>query len=499
MKQRTIASLLAFCLIICLSPISISKSQSNQVSVPSDMILTNQETYSLGSGVVEFQIETNNSAGTSPVKSYISQIDLSKNVTILANYGSYYSSSDPDEWTISSWKRSRTSSQANRYIKATGGEVLVATNGDFYNMSNGKPKGALVINGTTYHDASGRPYFAILDDGSAVIRDAGTEITNDVAQAVGGSYMSIKDGQITPLAISANVTLTPCNAIGIRGDGSVITFMVDGRDDDVSVGYTLYDQARMLLSLGCVNALCLDCGGSSTFVSKHKDSSSLEIQNNPSDGKERSVSSTLMVVVTDELQTSAPTATKKPSSTSDNNSNDSTDKDDTSDKENIDNEDNTDSSKTNSNTTKKTQTKSTSSGTSKDSGSFSTSSFKDTTAITNAIYSNIKKFKYGKNLYRVTSRKNHTVAFCDTVRNSPKKIVIPSTIKYQGETYKVTSIDKKACANNTKLTKIKLGKYITTIRNKAFYNCTSLKKVTGRSQYKNMSFKKFYKKYVLGK
>ena len=505
--KKSCSLILVSALIFSLFQPNRASSESNLISVPSDMVLTDQKTYSLGSGVTEFHVETNNNTGTSPVKSYIAQIDLNKNVTILANYGKYYNSTDPDEWTITSWSRSRTSSQANRYIKATGGEVLVATNGDFYSMSNGKPKGALVINGITYHEASDRPYFAMLDDGTAVIRDAGSQITSDVIQAVGGSYMPVKDGQITPTATTGNVTLTPCNAIGIRGDGSVIIFMVDGRDDDVSVGYTLYDQARMLISLGCVNALCLDCGGSSTFVSKHKDSDSLEIQNNPSDGKERSVSSTLMIVATENLQPDTPVATSKPS----NDSNSSSDKDDTSDNKTDDTTNNktnnTTSNKTNSSTNNKnnssTNNKNNSSTNNKtnsstnSSATFTTSGFATTQSLSQVIFSSVKKFKYGKNLYRITSKKNKTVAFCDTVRNKPKSIVIPSTVKYQGVTYKVTAIDKKACANNTKLTKIKFGKYIKTIKNKAFYKCTSLKKVIGLKKFADISFRKFYKKYVL--
>jgi len=446
-------------------------SESNRINTPADIILTNQKTYTLSSGVTEFQIETNNTSGSSPVKSYIAQIDLSKNVTILANYGKYYNSTNPDEWTISSWTRSRTSSQANRYINATGGEVLIATNGDFYDTSSGKPNGALVINGTTYHSASDKPYFAMLNDGSAVIRDAGSRITNDVMQAIGGSYMSLKNGQITSLAMSANVTLTPCTAIGIRADGSVIIFMVDGRDDDVSVGYTLYDQARMLQSLGCVDALCLDCGGSSTFVSKHKDSDSLEIQNNPSDGKERPVSSTLMIVTTDILEEPSPEVTKTPAANKP-----------------ATNSPSSSANKNTNNTNKNALT-----------NVFHSSSVKDTAKIAQTINSSVKKFKYGKNLYRIISKKYKTVAFCGTVRNNPKSITIPATVKYQGNTYKVTTIDKKACMNNTKLKTIKLGKYITKIKNKALYKCTSLKKVYGLKHFSKITFKKFYKKYVLNK
>ncbi|MBE5928946.1 MAG: hypothetical protein E7267_06200 [Lachnospiraceae bacterium] len=482
--------------------------EGNLINVPSGIVLTDQKTYALGNGVTEFHVETNNAAGTAPVNSFIAQIDLTKNVTILANYNKYYNSTDPNKWTVSSWSRSRTSSQTKRYIEATGGNVLVATNGDFYNWNTGKPEGALVINGTTYHAASNRPYFAILDDGTPVIRDAGTPVTDDVMQAVGGSYMSIKDGQITPKAQGANVTLTPCNAIGIRGDGSVIIFMVDGRDDDVSVGYTLYDQARMLVSLGCVNALCLDCGGSSTFISKHKDSDSLEIRNNPSDGKERSVSSTLMIVATEKslitkpMPTIAPTHVPPTSSATDKNDSNKNDANKNESNKNETNKNETNKNDANKNDANKNDTNKNNTDSSvntSDKNNSSVSGNNTYQSILDALFSSstAKKFKYGKNLYRVTSKKNKTVAFCGTVYNNPKKAIIPAKVKYQGKKYRVTSIDKKACMNSTSLKKIKIGKNILKIKNKAFFGCTSLKKVVGLENLGTISFDDFYKKYVL--
>lgn len=55
---------------------------------------------------------------------------------------------------------------------------------------------------------------------------------------------------------------------------------------------------------------------------------------------------------------------------------------------------------------------------------------------------------------------------------------IPDTITYKGNRYKVTQIGSGACKGNTKLKKITVGKYVTTIGAKAFYGCKSLKKVT---------------------
>ena len=85
------------------------------------------------------------------MSSYAASVEMSSAVKIIANYGTYYNSTNADKWDINSWKRSRTTSQATRYTKARGNTVLVAINGDYFNMGNGKPSGALVINGVVYN------------------------------------------------------------------------------------------------------------------------------------------------------------------------------------------------------------------------------------------------------------------------------------------------------------------------------------------------------------
>lgn len=53
-----------------------------------------------------------------------------------------------------------------------------------------------------------------------------------------------------------------------------------------------------MLDAGCVVAVNLDGGGSTTFVAKEEGDDDLSVVNRPSDGYARSVSSSLMVVST---------------------------------------------------------------------------------------------------------------------------------------------------------------------------------------------------------
>jgi len=54
----------------------------------------------------------------------------------------------------------------------------------------------------------------------------------------------------------------------------------------------------MLIGKGCTTVLNLDGGGSSTYASKYEGSNDFLCRNTPSDGNERTVSSSLLVVST---------------------------------------------------------------------------------------------------------------------------------------------------------------------------------------------------------
>jgi hypothetical protein len=82
----------------------------------------------------------------------------------------------------------------------------------------------------------------------------------------------------------------PRTAIGWRADGHLILVTVDGRQPQKSVGMTIEELAKLMIELGCVEAMNLDGGGSTTMVIRNK------IANSPSDAAgERPVSDALLV------------------------------------------------------------------------------------------------------------------------------------------------------------------------------------------------------------
>ncbi len=112
---------------------------------------------------------------------YMTEIDLTKNVKLKVAYDGYYTMGSTKADRVGNaqtirngqWSMKETTKLAADYgtIADQEGTVVMATNGDYFNMGTGEPTGYLVMEGNVIK-TSYEPYFAILTDGTAVIRDA---------------------------------------------------------------------------------------------------------------------------------------------------------------------------------------------------------------------------------------------------------------------------------------------------------------------------------------
>lgn len=117
---------------------------------------------------------------------------------------------------------------------------------------------------------------------------------NDVEYAVGSLYWILKDGVVdTSLSDGASA---PRTAVGIKADGSVIFYTIDGRQSGLSVGATIQMVAQRLKELGCTNAVLMDGGGSTTLVSTYPDYGTSSTINSPSEGTPRSVTNAIFLL-----------------------------------------------------------------------------------------------------------------------------------------------------------------------------------------------------------
>ncbi|MET9348023.1 phosphodiester glycosidase family protein [Streptomyces termitum] len=96
---------------------------------------------------------------------------------------------------------------------------------------------------------------------------SGTDLTAGVETAVGGGRRLLDGGRVAlgPRDLAAT-DRPPRTLAGVTADGSVLLVTVDGRDPGGSEGATLSEAAGLLRSLGAVDAVNLDGGGSTTMV-----------------------------------------------------------------------------------------------------------------------------------------------------------------------------------------------------------------------------------------
>lgn len=104
--------------------------------------------------------------------------------------------------------------------------------------------------------------------------------------AISGNTMLLKNNQVIP---NADKALHPRTAVGFNADGSTMYLLtVDGRMA-ASRGMTLQEEGEFLQEVGATDAINLDGGGSSTLVARDPGEAGVDVENQPSDGYQRSV------------------------------------------------------------------------------------------------------------------------------------------------------------------------------------------------------------------
>ena len=288
---------------------AITSTVSNNLSKGSNIDgtsyrVTSVKNYSIAPDISESVIITNNDAGNSQTVANVMQVNPNEGrAKIVAGYGNR----NPKElgWTLKT-----TTEQAHVYERETGLNVVGGVNASWFNINTGEPSGYLVMNGVVHHDNSSRAFLAAFDDGSVNVFREGTTLAQaeasqsekqgkavQIVEAVDALVAMVWDGKVV-VTQSGNGGYYPRTSVGIKADGTVVLFQADGTMAPRSVGYTAEEEARMMVALGCVAAIQLDEGGSSTYLSQREGESDLTMRNTPAGGSERVVSGTILVVST---------------------------------------------------------------------------------------------------------------------------------------------------------------------------------------------------------
>ena len=177
-----------------------------------------------------------------------------------------------------------------QFLKDSG--LKVAVNANFYSPFNAetiKQAGDANAHGLAVCDGfvesqpqKGFPSFIVKKDGTVEIREvAPEEDLSEIAQAVSGNRVVLKDGEVVA---QTDKSVHPRTAVGYSQDKRYLYFVViDGRQKDYSIGATYEDVASALKLCGAYEGLNLDGGGSTTMALQGDDGEPL-VFNRPING-----------------------------------------------------------------------------------------------------------------------------------------------------------------------------------------------------------------------
>lgn len=304
MRRRVLTALLALCMAVSLLPVhalAVDVAAGSGLDTLGIRQISEKK-YAVTPDVTEYEWILNNTSLTQQMMGHVMEIKVGEGSTasVAVGYG------DDDIDTIKTgrnWSMTETTKQAQSMQTRRNTNVVGAINAGGYDMSNGRPSGAFIMSGTVINEPTGTTFW-IDKDGNAHITSAqecnAALAAGNVLEAV-ASFGDIFENGHARSGLD-NTTRASRTAIGIKADGTVVMLMVDGRQAPYSVGMTMAEVGAAMEALGCVQAVNLDGGGSSTFAtqregeSENNTSAGLTLRCRPSDGYERKVSNTIMVL-----------------------------------------------------------------------------------------------------------------------------------------------------------------------------------------------------------
>ena len=276
------------------------------------------KSYELAPGIVESEIYLNNSTGTHQQVAHVVEVDINNPYTkVIPSYKGMIPT--PGSYGVQVMSKQVDFAEANGY-----GNVVAAMNlslswydSEYYKQHPelvGEPLGYMILDGVQYTNSNGKTSGAQtclvinFDEKDGVarpsnipkteIRATSSAITGWEEQVIPANFgFLVKDGK-NQYAVDHN----PANGasrsfVGIKANGDIVMVMNDGRQAPYSTGFSNYEMAEFMLSLGCVYAVNGDGGGSSAFLSQ-RPGEEMKINCKPSDGAERETTHGILVIST---------------------------------------------------------------------------------------------------------------------------------------------------------------------------------------------------------
>ncbi len=315
---RVVAFLLCLVMALSLMPMAAFADLVDYEAHDDYYKVITKDDYELAPGILESEIVLNNDAGSHRQVAHVVEVDLANEYTkVIPSYKGMVPT--PGNYGVQIMSQQAKWAEANGY-----GNVVAAMNlslswydSDYYKAHPelvGEPLGYMVLDGKVYMNSRGQTSGAqtcvVINfdekDGEArpadmpkvEIRSTSTAITGWEEQVIPANFgFLVKDGVNQNKKDNNANNGASRSFVGIKEDGTFVMVMNDGRQSPYSAGFTSYEMAEFMLSLGCVQAVNGDGGGSSAFLSQ-RPGEELKINCSPSDGAERPTTHGILVIST---------------------------------------------------------------------------------------------------------------------------------------------------------------------------------------------------------
>ncbi len=231
---------------------------------------------------------------------YILKIDLST-PGLQVKVGMPYDNNESENFTR------QTLTEIAQFTDRPEHRVVAMINADFWDVGNMDLRGPLHRNGVILKDyfipkaslpQQALSFAAITNENKPLIGDKEDypAIKNDLKEVTGGGAIVVREGQIASLP-AGWTQVDPRTVWGYTRDNIVYFMVVDGRSALYSNGMSYHELGSVMQALGCEYAVNFDGGGSSQMMIRRYEADVFQIRNRPSDGSERAVVNSWMVVV----------------------------------------------------------------------------------------------------------------------------------------------------------------------------------------------------------
>ena len=199
--------------------------------------------------------------------------------------------------------------QSSQDIPLTVNSTLTLEVVDVTDTSESVPIGENQYIFTADHASSTAEFFAGYEVGDRITLTTSCADPNlSRAQWAGGcGDILVQDGSITDNSDWNYPTgRAPRTSVGVKADGTLVLYAADGRQSGYSGGLTEMDLAEEMQRRGCVWAVNLDGGGSTTFALRQPGQSGVTVANSPSGGALRACASFLLLVADPSVSDGVP-------------------------------------------------------------------------------------------------------------------------------------------------------------------------------------------------